>query len=54
MLSTTTMNVISLQQRDLRVARPIPVGSRARVEVMVDVLNVLNDTAEENLVTDTQ
>ena len=37
---------------DLRLSRTISVSRRARVELMVDVLNALNDTAEEVLSTD--
>ena len=37
---------------DLRLSRPISIGRRARVELLVDVLNVLNDDAEEELATD--
>jgi hypothetical protein len=36
---------------DLRVSRPISFGV-ARIELLVDVLNVLNDTAEEGLASD--
>jgi hypothetical protein len=36
---------------DLRVSRTLPVG-RARIELMLDVLNALNDTAEEALASD--
>jgi hypothetical protein len=36
---------------DLRVARPVTVG-RARLDLMVDVLNVLNESAAEALATD--
>ena len=37
---------------DLRVSRTISVGGRARIELLVDLLNALNDTAEEGLSTD--
>jgi hypothetical protein len=37
---------------DLRVSRSFQVGSMGRVDLMLDVLNVLNETAEEGLVTD--
>ncbi len=37
---------------DLRVSRPIAFGGSTRVELLVDVLNALNDTAEEGLATD--
>jgi hypothetical protein len=37
---------------DLRVSRTIAVGGVGRIEVLVDVLNALNDTAEEALATD--
>ena len=37
---------------DFRLSRPINVGGRARIELLVDVLNALNDTAEEALATD--
>jgi hypothetical protein len=38
---------------DLRVSRTISFGGSTRVELLVDVLNALNDTAEEGLATDT-
>jgi hypothetical protein len=37
---------------DVRVSRAVSVGGRGRIEVILDVLNALNDTAEEGLVTD--
>jgi hypothetical protein len=37
---------------DLRVSRTIPLAGFGRVDLLVDVLNVLNDTAEEGLATD--
>jgi hypothetical protein len=37
---------------DLRVSRTIPVGRSARVELLLDVLNALDDTAEEGLAND--
>ena len=37
---------------DLRVSKTISFGRMGRVELLVDVLNVLNDTAEEDLATD--
>jgi hypothetical protein len=37
---------------DLRVSRTIAAGGAGRIELMVDVLNLLNDTAEEGLATD--
>jgi hypothetical protein len=37
---------------DLRVSRPIAFGALGRVELMVDVLNLLNETAEEGIATD--
>ena len=37
---------------DVRVSKTIAVGGMGRVEVLVDVLNALNDTAEEGLATD--
>jgi hypothetical protein len=37
---------------DLRVSRVMSVGGAHRVEVMLDVLNLLNDTAEESIATD--
>jgi hypothetical protein len=38
---------------DVRLARPIPLGKRGRIELLLDVLNVLNDSAEESLATET-
>ncbi len=37
---------------DLRVSRAFSFGGAARIELMVDVLNALNDAAEESLATD--
>jgi hypothetical protein len=37
---------------DLRVSRVFSIGPAARIEIIVDVLNALNDTAEEALATD--
>jgi hypothetical protein len=37
---------------DLRVSRSFAVGGVGRIEVLVDVLNALNDKAEEGLATD--
>jgi hypothetical protein len=37
---------------DLRISRIISLGEVGRVELLMDVLNVLNDTAEEGLATD--
>ena len=37
---------------DLRVSRPIQLGRLGRIDLLVDVLNVLNDTSEEGLATD--
>ena len=37
---------------DVRVSRTIGVGRSTRVELLLDLLNVLNDTAEEGLATD--
>jgi hypothetical protein len=37
---------------DVRVSKTMAVGGVGRVEVMVDVLNALNDTAEEGLASD--
>jgi hypothetical protein len=37
---------------DLRVSRTITLGGVGRIELLLDVLNALNDTAEEALATD--
>jgi hypothetical protein len=37
---------------DVRVSRTIPLAGLGRLELLLDVLNVLNDTAEEGLATD--
>jgi hypothetical protein len=37
---------------DLRVSRPLRLGRLAHVDLLLDVLNLLGDTAEEGLVTD--
>jgi hypothetical protein len=39
---------------DVRVSRTIPVGRLGRVELLLDVLNLLNNTAAESLATDNQ
>ena len=39
---------------DLRVARPIAIGRAGRIDLLLDVLNLLNEDAEESIVTDTQ
>jgi hypothetical protein len=39
---------------DLRLSRPIALGRLGRIDLLVDVLNLLNDTAEESLATETQ
>ncbi|HSF14791.1 MAG TPA: TonB-dependent receptor [Vicinamibacteria bacterium] len=41
----------SQQILDLRVSKTIRMGSRSRIEVLVDVLNALNDTSEEGVAT---
>jgi hypothetical protein len=37
---------------DLRLSRPIALGGSTRVELLVDVFNLLNDNAEEGIATD--
>jgi hypothetical protein len=37
---------------DLRLSRVFAAGRLGRIELLVDVLNALNDTAEEGLATD--
>ena len=37
---------------DVRVSRPIALGGSRRVELLVDVFNLLNDSAEEGIATD--
>ena len=39
---------------DLRLSRAIALGRGRQIELLVDVLNLLNDTAEEGLATETQ
>jgi hypothetical protein len=39
---------------DLRLSRPITLGRLGRIDLLLDVLNLLNDTAEESLATETQ
>lgn len=39
---------------DLRLSRPIAFGGGRRVELLLDVLNALNDSAEESIVSDTR
>lgn len=42
----------ALRLLDVRVSRAIPFDRVGRIEVLVDVLNALNDAAEEGLATD--
>ncbi|MEO5898292.1 MAG: TonB-dependent receptor [Vicinamibacterales bacterium] len=37
---------------DLRVSKTVPMGGLARIELMLDVLNALNDRAEESIASD--
>ena len=37
---------------DLRVSRAFSIGGVTRIELLMDVLNALNDTAEEGLASD--
>ena len=37
---------------DIRLSRTFAFGAQRRIELMLDILNALNDTAEEGLVTD--
>ena len=39
---------------DVRLSRPITLGKLARMDLLLDVLNLLNDAAEESLATETQ
>ena len=54
LLETRGTRRLSYRQRrfDLRLSRPISFGGATRVDLFVDVLNALNDTAEEGLPTD--
>jgi hypothetical protein len=45
-----TRRLSSQSMLDLRISRTIAVGQLGRVELMLDVLNALNETAEEGLV----
>ena len=47
-----TRRLSSQSLLDLRVSRKITLRGQARVELLLDVLNALNDTAEEALVSD--
>ena len=47
-----TRRLSSQSLLDVRLSRGIAVGGMGHVELLVDVLNVLNDTAEEGLATD--
>jgi len=47
-----TRRLSSQSLLDLRVSRTIDVGRAGRVELLLDVLNALNDTAEEGIATD--
>jgi len=37
---------------DWRLSRTIALGSSARIDLLLDILNLLNDTAEESIATD--
>ena len=39
---------------DIRISRPIRLGNAGRLELMLEVLNLLNDSAEESLATEVQ
>ena len=39
---------------DLRLSRPVTIGRAGRIDLMLDVLNALNETAAESIVSDTQ
>ena len=39
---------------DVRLSRPIALGRAGRIDLLFDVLNLLNDDAEESIVSDTQ
>jgi hypothetical protein len=39
---------------DVRLSRPVALGNGRRAELLIDVLNLLNDAAEEGIVSDTQ
>jgi len=47
-----TRRLPSQSSLDLRLSRPFSLGNRARLELLFDVLNVLNDTAAEGLASD--
>jgi hypothetical protein len=47
-----TRRMSSQSLLDLRVSRPFSLGRAGRVDVIFDVLNLLNDTAEEAMATD--
>jgi hypothetical protein len=47
-----TRRLSSQSLLNLRVSKTISFGRTGQVELMLDVLNVLNDTAEEGLVSD--
>jgi hypothetical protein len=39
---------------DIRISRPVRLGNAGRLELMLEVLNLLNDSAEESLATEIQ
>ena len=39
---------------DMRLSRSLPLGRAGRIDLLLDVLNLLNEDAEESIVTDTQ
>jgi hypothetical protein len=38
---------------DLRLSKPVAIGRAGRIDLLLDVLNALNETAEESIITDT-
>ena len=49
-----TRRLSSQSLLDVRVSRPFAIGNRGRVELLLDVLNALDDTAAEGLATDNE
>jgi hypothetical protein len=49
-----TRRLSSQSLLDLRISRPFDLGDMGSIDVIFDVLNLLNDTAEEALATDNQ
>jgi hypothetical protein len=49
-----TRRLSSQSLLDLRLSRSIALGKATRIDLLLDLLNALNSTAEESIISDTQ